>query len=125
MVYKYKSFIVKPAGGGRRWQGIDIAGRLKIKIQAASKREVCEVIDRLVKEKVARAKAGGNPSKHDRRLVKIYNHIDAVYADKAGMPHKCDAECRRAGHRYVHKFKKRASVYGRPDGSIEVRGRGR
>lgn len=52
--------------------------------------------------------------------TKIYNRIVKVYASKAGMPHKCDAECKRHKHLYVHEFKKKASIYGLKNGSLIV-----
>lgn len=56
-----------------------------------------------------------------RRIVKIYSSVDDIYASKAGMAHKCDAECKRHGHRYHHAFSKKACVYGLPDGSILIK----
>jgi len=55
------------------------------------------------------------------RRVKIYSSVIKIYASKAGMPHNCDAECKRHGHRYVHKFKSGAAIYGLPDGSIMIK----
>ena len=52
--------------------------------------------------------------------TKIYEEIEAIYARK-GPGHKCDAACRRAGHRYVHKFKTRAKVLGNADGSLTIK----
>lgn len=55
------------------------------------------------------------------RHRKIYQRIHKIYASKAGMPHKCDDECRRHGHQYVHAFKESACIYGLPDGSLLVK----
>jgi hypothetical protein len=64
------------------------------------------------------------------KIVKIYNRVEAIYASKAGMPHICfPAEwkngeripsCAECGHRYQHKFSKRACIYGLPDGSLLI-----
>lgn len=54
-------------------------------------------------------------------VTKIYNSIIEIKASKAGMRHKCDAKCKRALHRYVHKFKNNACIYGLPDGSILIK----
>lgn len=56
-----------------------------------------------------------------RGMTKIYNRVIKIYASKAGMPHNCDAECKRHGHDYVHTFKKKACIYGLPDGSILIK----
>lgn len=53
--------------------------------------------------------------------VKIYSCVEDIYASKADMPHACDAKCRRAKHRYHHKFSKKACVYGLSDGSILIK----
>jgi hypothetical protein len=52
--------------------------------------------------------------------TKIYNRVLKIYASKAGMPHKCDAECRRHKHLYVHEFKKSACIWGIPDGKLLI-----
>lgn len=54
------------------------------------------------------------------RRTKIYEKVLEIRASKAGMPHRCDAACRRAGHRYVHKFRSKASIYGTPDGGLVI-----
>jgi hypothetical protein len=53
--------------------------------------------------------------------VKIYSQCIEIRASKAGMPHKCDAACKRSGHRYKHAFKKKACIYGLPDDSILIK----
>lgn len=55
------------------------------------------------------------------RNVKIYEDIHVIIASKKGMPHRCDAECRAADHMYIHEFKKGSGIFGRQDGSINVR----
>jgi hypothetical protein len=55
------------------------------------------------------------------RLVKIYNHVDAIFASKAGMDHKCDSACKKSGHRYQHKFKEKACIYGLSDGTLLIK----
>jgi len=57
------------------------------------------------------------------RPTKIYHDIIEIKASKAGMVHKCDELCRRAGHRYVHEFKPGSAVYGLADGSILIKPR--
>jgi hypothetical protein len=54
-------------------------------------------------------------------LTKIYSELIEIRASKAGMPHKCDSACKKAGHRYVHKFSSKPCIYGLPDGSILIR----
>lgn len=56
-----------------------------------------------------------------RGATKIYQKVLKIYASKAGMKHHCDEACKRAGHRYVHSFKKSACIYGLADGSILIR----
>jgi hypothetical protein len=53
--------------------------------------------------------------------TKIYNRVIKIYASKAGMPHNCDAECKKHGHNYVHHFKEKACIYGLPDGTLWVK----
>lgn len=55
------------------------------------------------------------------KRIKIYNRVIKIYASKAGMPHQCDAECKKHGHNYVHHFKEKACIYGLPDGSLLVK----
>jgi hypothetical protein len=59
--------------------------------------------------------------KHNPSMTKIYNRVVKIYASKAGMPHNCDAECKKHGHNYVHHFKQKACIYGLPDGSLLVK----
>lgn len=51
---------------------------------------------------------------------KIYQRCVEIIASKAGMPHQCDAACKRAGHMYRHKFSKQACIYGLHDGNVLV-----
>lgn len=51
----------------------------------------------------------------------IYSRILAIEATKEGIPHDCDAACRRAQHRYRHDFSsKNASVWGLEDGRLLI-----
>ena len=50
----------------------------------------------------------------------IYSDILEIKASKAGMPHVCDAACKRAGHRYIHKFKKGSPIRGTAGGKLSV-----
>lgn len=52
--------------------------------------------------------------------TKIYERVLEIRASKAGMPHRCDSACRQAGHRYVHKFRSKASIYGLDDGTLLI-----
>jgi hypothetical protein len=52
--------------------------------------------------------------------VKVYERIKEIIAVK-GPGHRCDAACKRARHTYVHRFTRRAGVYGMPDGSLSVK----
>lgn len=64
----------------------------------------------------AESKAQDNPPK-----TRIYSRTIEIIASKAGMPHKCDAACRRAGHRYRHVFKdKNSSIFGLENGKILI-----
>ena len=67
-----------------------------------------------------KSKGGSLGYKINPGRVKIYNRILKIYASKAGMPHQCDDACKRAGHRYVHEFKKKACIHGNNDGSLTI-----
>lgn len=56
----------------------------------------------------------------DEDATMIYSRVLEIRASKAGMDHRCSDACRRAGHRYVHRFKTRASIWGLPDGSLVI-----
>lgn len=51
----------------------------------------------------------------------IYSRCLEIAGSKAGMPHKCDAECKHYGHKYRHKFSHKCCIYGLPDGSILIK----
>jgi hypothetical protein len=68
------------------------------------------------RRRVARAPARGNPGE----LTPIYGRVKSVLAVK-GPGHICDAACKRAHHTYVHKFRDKVGMYGRPDGSVLLR----
>lgn len=49
----------------------------------------------------------------------IYGQIIAIQAKKTGK-HRCDAECKRFGHQYEHRFKTGAKVYGLSNGDVLI-----
>jgi hypothetical protein len=53
-----------------------------------------------------------------KRLVTIYKRVLSIQAQKIGFHRHCDAECKRAGHKYIHDFKPGAKLLGIPDGSF-------
>jgi hypothetical protein len=65
---------------------------------------------------IGTAKWRGNPPAR-----KIYNRVIQIFASKEGMPHQCDDKCKRAHHRYQHKFSSKACIYGLSDGSILIK----
>lgn len=60
-----------------------------------------------------------NPVVRQGRTL-IYSSIIYIVASKAGMPHNCDAECKKAQHIYKHKFKPGSCIWGLPNGNVEV-----
>lgn len=67
-----------------------------------------------------RAAKKRNPAQDNPKRVKIYERILSIEASKAGMPHKCDAACKRAKHRYRHVFKFPSRIFGLPSGKILI-----
>jgi hypothetical protein len=61
------------------------------------------------------ARASGYPRKNYGQLLEMRM--------KRTGPHRCDAKCAAAGHRYKHVFKSKPTVYGLPNGSILIEGR--
>lgn len=50
----------------------------------------------------------------------IGDEVEAIYYRK-GQPHSdCDAKCKAADHRFVHRFKRKFPLIGRPDGLLEI-----
>lgn len=47
--------------------------------------------------------------------VLIYDRVISISASKAGMKHRCDPECKRAGHRYKHVGIGRTAIWGMPN----------
>jgi hypothetical protein len=54
----------------------------------------------------------------EKCLVLIYGRVLSIQAQKVGPHRHCDAECKRANHKYVHDFKPGAKLLGVPDGSF-------
>lgn len=69
----------------------------------------------------ARKQKKKNPCENPA-AVKVYERIEEIIARK-GPGHRCDAECRAAGHLYRHKFSKRhnARIFGNRDGSLTIK----
>jgi hypothetical protein len=65
-------------------------------------------------------KIKSNPGR--KTLTLIYGRIESVNAQKTGFHRHCDAECKRAKHKYVHDFKPGAKLLGIPDGCYLVCG---
>jgi len=59
------------------------------------------------------------PAKKNPPAQMIYGRVLEVKAQKT-QDHKCDAECKRYGHRYVHKFNSPAQIYGLPNGDVLI-----
>ena len=55
-----------------------------------------------------------------KKLVKIYGRVLTISAQKTGFHKHCDAECKEAGHKYVHDFKPGVKLMGIPDGASLV-----
>jgi len=72
-------------------------------------------------ENPKRRRAGSGRPAANPPMTKIYERVIKIYASKAGMKHNCDDTCKKHGHNYVHAFKKRAAIYGLPDGSILIK----
>ncbi len=54
--------------------------------------------------------------------VVIYHKVLRIEAQK-GPGHRCDAECKKFGHRYFHDFKTKPMMLGLPNGDIVIRSR--
>lgn len=79
--------------------------------------------------KSRKALTKGNPCRNPRlpsdfapgRARKVYSRILKIRASKAGLPHDCDAACKRANHIYEHDFTtKNAGVWGLEDGRLLI-----
>jgi hypothetical protein len=56
-----------------------------------------------------------NPRKY---LTRIYGRVLEIHAQKTGPHRNCDAECKRANHKYVHDYQPGAKLMGIPDGAF-------
>lgn len=54
-----------------------------------------------------------------KKVVKIYGRVLSISAQKVG-PHHCDAECRKANHKYIHDFEKKPEMFGLNPGDVFV-----
>lgn len=95
---------------------------------AMTKQRRAELLDNLAFEQRRQARRLG-PSVQaeempdwvlDNPPVEIYPATRGVLlvGMKKGPGHPCDAECKRAGHRYRHRFPEAVRVIGRGDGSV-------
>ena len=80
---------------------------------------------RRAKSELARAKElRRGKAKENPPSTMIYSDVLSIRASKAGMKHHCDAACKRAGHKYEHKFKPGTAIFGSSDHTkITLRGR--
>jgi len=68
------------------------------------------------------SRAGRNPCPEasDPKRTKIYSRVIKIFASKAGMPHRCDPDCKRHEHCYVHEFTKKCCIWGLLDGRLLI-----
>lgn len=90
--------------------------RRKVKRRSMAPRRMSDLSkkERLEYERYRRS---ANPR---RGAVMIYGQVEKVFAKKS-QKHKCDAACKKTGHRYWHAFKVKPRMYGLPDGSILIK----
>lgn len=70
--------------------------------------------------RLLRGIAHGMVPRRNPASTEIYRDIVEIVARK-GPGHKCDPACKKAGHTYIHRFKKRGTrVFGNPDGSLTI-----
>lgn len=65
--------------------------------------------------------------KNNPPATQIYQPTRGVVIAGMQKPpgHPCDAACRRAGHKYQHRFKKPVEIIGLANGDVLLRGRGK
>lgn len=101
--------------------GREVAGRPMVK--EIQKGRLYSVV--VFRPEVGKQKLKKNCPNPPRQGVQIYKPTRGVVIAGMQKPpgHPCDQACKRAGHKYQHKFKGAVEVIGLPDGSIIIRGK--
>ena len=59
--------------------------------------------------------------KQSGSLKKVLSGPFEIVATKKGMPHKCNADCRRVNHTFRHTFSEGVDLYETPDGGLLIK----